>query len=190
METFGYATHPAFRVKSGCHRTHGGTSSWFPSPERNARVWSLVGSPIRLRGLLRNRSMENQQVEHGIAIEFLRKDDVRSAHVHDHGSVKIAVGERRQHGTGRKQTQGISRSSADHEIPGRAVHRYRRDRFSRGHPLSPASFSRPLRHFPLHSPPIPPILPHTMIIRVRGRPTATRTAKARKSSLRQPRRDA
>ena len=37
---------------------------------------------------------------------------------------------------------------------------------------------------------ISPFMLHTIVIRVRGRPTATRTAKARKSSLRQPRRDA
>jgi hypothetical protein len=48
----------------------------------------------------------------------------------------------------------------------------------RGHPLSPASFSRPFCHFPLQLAPIPPRLPHTIVIRVRGRSTATRIAKS------------
>jgi hypothetical protein len=58
----------------------------------------------------------------------------------------------------------------------------------RGHPLSSASFSRPLRHFALQLAPIPPRMPHTIDIRVRGRSTATRIAKSPEEFSRPPRR--
>jgi hypothetical protein len=48
----------------------------------------------------------------------------------------------------------------------------------RGHPFPAASFSRPLHHFALALAPVPPRLPHTIVIRVRGRSTATRIAKS------------